>query len=199
MPPLLPTGDVIVHSGDLMPNRSFGIRSIEETWQPHWVAENLGRLAAWIGARPFLYTPGNHDYIDPTVALRAAGVDAHLLIGFAEVNGVGFYGHPWTPEFCGWNWMCGAVEMAERLAWFREMNDQGAIDVLVSHGPMYGVLDRNARGHRCGCPVLKKTLQEARHLPKAMLCGHLHEANGHVMWNGMHVSNAATTQRVVTV
>ncbi len=199
MPSLLADGDVIVHSGDLLPNRSFGMRQIEETFQPYWIDDRAKRLKAWIGDRPFLYTPGNHDYVDPTPRMREAGIDARLLCnGSAEIDGVTFYGSPWTPTFSDWNWMCGPVELRHHLAPAVEMLEQGAIDVFVSHGPMYGVLDRNAGGFRCGSEVIRDIMQTVRRPPKLFLHGHIHEAAGLQGWSrGVIVSNAACTQRCI--
>lgn len=191
--------DVIVHSGDMLPNKSYAIRPIEHTFQRYWIETNAPRFSAHYWTKPVLVTPGNHDFIDPTPFMRDVGIDARLLCnGPLEVDGVTFWGHPWTPTFCDWNWMCGPEEMAHHLAPAVEMMQQGAIDVFVSHGPMRGVLDRNRDGERCGCPVLRKTMQDVRHPPKLMLHGHIHEAAGVQGWTrGVVVSNAACTQRTL--
>lgn len=194
--------DVVVHSGDMMPNRTFGVKPVEHTFQKHWIEENAPRFHARYWAKPFLYVPGNHDYYDPTPVMRELGIDARLLCNaFMEVNGVGFYGSPWTPTFYDWNWMCGPKEMREHLAPLASLMERGAVDVLVTHGPMYGVLDRNQQGERCGCKVLRSVVREAAYAPKLHLHGHIHEQGGSVVpWSrGMVVSNAARTQQVVTV
>lgn len=202
MPALQADGDIIVHSGDMMPNRSFGIREIENAFQGYWVHDNVERMKAWIGERPFLYTPGNHDYVDPTPVMRDAGIDARLLCnGSLTIEGVRFYGSPWTPEFYGWNWMCAdAAEMRDNLQSAVDGFEEGTIDVFVCHGPMFGVLDRNASGERCGSKVLREVMQSAEHPPKLFLHGHIHEACGVQGWSrGVIVSNAACSQRVLTV
>lgn len=193
--------DVVVHSGDMMPNRSYGIRAIEQTFQPYWLEENVSKFPRRYREKPFLYTPGNHDYVDPTPYMRAAGIDARALCqGELEVDGVVFYGHPWTPTFYDWAWMCGPSEMAGHLEPLFDLTDRGRLDVLVSHGPMFGVLDRNRQGERCGCRVLRAAMQDFHKPPKALLHGHIHEAAGHIGWSrGLQVSNAATTQRIVTL
>lgn len=193
--------DAFVHTGDLCPNHSFGIRVIEQAFQPMWLAEHAPRWDPRYRSKPFLIVPGNHDFVDPTPPLRAAGIDARLVCnGLVDLDGVAFYGHPWTPIFYNWNWMCGPDEMRGHLSPLAELLEQGGIDVLMSHGPMFGVLDRNQDGERCGCKVLRDVLQDARHLPKLLLHGHIHEAAGVQGWSrGMVVSNAARTQRVVVV
>lgn len=200
-PPDPATYDVVVHSGDMMPNRSFGIREIENVFQRYWIEENAPKFHLDYWAKPFLYVPGNHDYVDPTPAMRLAGIDAKLLCNdVREVKGVRFYGSPWTPEFCGWNWMCGPTAMAEHLAPAKALMDKGLVDVLVTHGPMFGVLDRNREGDRCGCKVLREIVQGASAPPKLLLHGHIHEAAGYIGWTGeLRISNAALTQRIVTL
>jgi Icc-related predicted phosphoesterase len=65
---------------------------------------------------------------------------------------------------------------------------------------MFGVLDTNGNGNRCGSKVLRQTMQEARFPPRLLLHGHVHEAAGVTRWSrGVIVSNAATTQRVLEV
>lgn len=198
--PLSTDGDVVVHSGDLMPNRTFGIAQVEHAFQRYWVEDNAKRIRDWVGSRPFLLTLGNHDFIDPTQYLRDVGLDARLLHDGVELGGVRFCGFPWTPTFYDWAWMCGPVEMAERLRPAVDLMNRGDVDVFVSHGPMYGVLDRNRDGTRCGCKVLRETMQTVDVPPKLLLHGHIHEAAGWLGWsNGMTVSNAARTQRVLDI
>ena len=191
--------DVVVHSGDLMPNASFGVRAIERRFQPQWLEERLSNLPPRYRDQPMLLCPGNHDFVDPTPALRKAGVDARLLIGALEVGGVRFWGHPWTPTFYDWNYMCEPDAMEEHLAPVAERMARGEIDVLVSHGPMRGVLDRNQSGERCGCPVLRRVLEAASRRPRLVLCGHIHESAGEMQWKDVTVSNAACTQRILTL
>ncbi len=201
MPPLVGDFDVVVHSGDFCSNRTFGIRSIEETFQPHWLNEKAAKLRAWLGSKPVLVCSGNHDFVPVVPHLRAAGIAAHSLDdALVDIDGVSFYGFPWTPPFFDWNWMCGPIEMRHRLVPAIELMEQGGIDVFVAHGPMYGVLDRNQDGERCGSKVVREVMQSVRHAPRALLHGHIHESAGLIGWSrGMVVSNAATTQRIVTV
>jgi Icc-related predicted phosphoesterase len=206
MPALRGEFDVVVHSGDLMPNTpnttfDFVDPRVEKPFQRRWLATHAARLRAWLGDKPVLITPGNHDFVDAVPYLRRAGVEAVCLKdGARDIDGVTFYGTPWVPEFYDWNFMASPAERRRRFAPAARMLDAGEIDVFVSHGPIYGLLDRNTRGERCGCRVMREVIQSARHAPKLFLHGHIHEAAGVRRWlRGILVSNAATVQRVLTV
>lgn len=143
----------------------------------------------------FCSPPGNHDYIDPTPQLRAAGIDAISLENALHIHGgVHFYGFPYVGYLAGeWNYELGEREMTHRVAnipWEK-------IDVFVPHSPIYGVLDRNAQGERCGSKPLRIALQQQDRV-RLVLHGHIHNAAGVAEWKGIHISNAATTQRVLT-
>ncbi len=201
-------GEVIVHSGDMMPNRTRGIVPIEVAYQECWTTGNLPTLARVIGSRPFLYVPGNHDYYDPCPRMREAGINAWNLNGvglhFGTASctaGLRFAGFQYVPYFTGeWNYEVSATEMAARFDPVVALHP----DILVCHSPIYGVLDRNVEGERCGSTVIRNRMMSLFHdgpgLPKAYLHGHIHERGGSFQdWNGMLVSNAATTVREIVI
>lgn len=187
----------IVHTGDFCPNRTFGIRSIEETYQPYWIETRAAELRAWIGDRPILVVHGNHDFVDTVPHLRRAGIEAYNLDDKrVDLFGLIFHGFPWVPWFGDWNNMIGNTELTLRT----NALDLEGVDVLAMHSPIYGVLDRNQDGERCGSKPMREYLQNATHVPRYVLHGHIHESHGLQSWSrGMIVSNAATTQRVIDV
>lgn len=195
-----PRTDAIVHSGDIFP--TFKMASdrprLERGLQEQWIAANAERLVRWTQGLPFLYCTGNHDYTDGESALRDAGIDAHCLNGhIAEFAGLSFYGFPWTKFFTGtWNDELRAPEMGLRVAGIL------AVDVLVSHGPIAGILDRNSYGEGCGDPTILTSFLYDDDVPvprRAYLHGHIHESHGVRTWQGITVSNAATTQHILEI
>ena len=50
------------------------------------------------------------------------------------------------------------------------------LDVLVTHGPPLGILDRTYDGQHVGCEDLKRTVEDKR--PKLHVFGHIHEGYG---------------------
>ncbi len=49
-------------------------------------------------------------------------------------------------------------------------------DVLITHGPPHGILDRTFRGEQAGCADLRDALRRVR--PKLHVFGHIHEGYG---------------------
>ena len=49
------------------------------------------------------------------------------------------------------------------------------IDILLTHGPAYGILDE-VNGEHVGCEDLLNELDTI--CPKVLVCGHLHSAHG---------------------
>ena len=51
-------------------------------------------------------------------------------------------------------------------------------DVLISHEPPSGVLDRCIGGKRAGSRCLRSAVERAVAAPRLWLCGHIHEGAG---------------------
>ncbi len=191
--------DVVVHSGDFLPNKTRGFLPIEEPFQVQWMRDNHSTLRLMMvpSGVPFLVLRGNHDFINPAEYLFDCAWD--LSGKLVTVNGVKFFGYPFTPLFTGewWGELTPRQEEAamEGLLLVLERDKP---DVLVSHGPMYGLLDRNRQGERCGSQPLRDLLMlKTKHLPKIMLHGHVHEDHGKAVCGDMRVYNSATIAQVV--
>ena len=188
--------DIIVHTGDLFPNKTRGHREIEPAYQQEWLRKTVHEWARWCGGKPFVYIAGNHDFFDPVPIMRRAGIDAHSADGPVEIGGWRFMGLPDVPWMGGeWNHERVEAEIAERFAHVLEWRP----DVIVSHCPPYGVLDV-AYGNHIGSTSVATALLYGEHEPRAYLCGHCHEMGGkQAQLRNTIVSNAATTRRAVEV
>lgn len=194
--------DMIVHSGDLMPNITRGHKHIEEAYQEEWLEDNASRIKyLWANDKPFIYCSSNHDYADPVPALRDAGVDAYNCSEqLLTINGVKYYGLPFTKYYNGeWNYELQEHEIAHKLKPVTELIESGDIDVLVSHGPMYGFLDMNKYGEHCGSQALYHMIGNLYRPLKALLVGHIHESAGRTTFHKTIVSNAACVQHIITI
>ena len=59
----------------------------------------------------------------------------------------------------------------------------GRCDVLVTHEPPHGILDKTYRGDRAGSKQLRRVLDESKTKPLVYICGHIHDSRG-VVWHG---------------
>jgi len=158
----IPDGDVLVHCGD------FSHRgNLAET-------EAFGR---WFATQPHTFkvlVPGNHDAAteNPVARnlLRSLGIEV-LVDSGATIGGKRFHGSPWTPRFGDWAWMRDDADLAQYFDCIPHNPD-----VLVTHGPPYGILDRNDAGTLCGSQQLLHAVTRAR--PRLHVFGHIHEARG---------------------
>jgi len=175
---VLPKGDIILHAGDV------SSRGTEKE-----VLEFLD----WFGNLDYKYkifVAGNHDFffenasaekiekiIPPSVTyLNDSGI---------EVAGIKIWGSPITPWFFDWafNRQRG-VEIKKH--WDLIPKDT---DLLITHGPAHGILDKTKTGVVAGCEELLKKINETD--IKVHLFGHIHEGYGERFVNGVHYINAS--------
>jgi Icc-related predicted phosphoesterase len=113
-----------------------------------------------------------------------------LLDSACDVDGVAFYGSPWQPWFGGWafNFPRSDDDDVAFTTW-RRVPDK--TEVLVTHGPPYGILDRVARGGMSvGDRVLRERVATLGRL-RLHAFGHIHEAYGEVDIDGVRYANAS--------
>jgi Icc-related predicted phosphoesterase len=179
-PELIGDYNLIVHSGDMLPNMRPRAKLQEKLFQRDWIRENGERFKTWIGEKPFLFCSGNHDYIDPCDELKDLGINAiNLDNKMIEIDGVKFYGFPYVPYIGVWNWELIEREMRSAVERLVEIVDFHKIDVLVAHCPPYGILDMNMqRTHIGNVAMINAINYTIRNMPKLYLCGHAHESRG---------------------
>jgi predicted phosphohydrolase len=178
----VPHGDVLIHAGDA-------------TWQG--TLPEIQVFADWFGALPHLFkifVPGNHDYgFERQAHVAAAMVGppplTHVLMDSGcTISGVRFWGSPWQPEF--YNWAFNLPRGPELARHWDMVPD--VTDVLITHTPPFGVLDRTAEGERVGCVDMRAMLARVR--PALHVFGHIHAAYGSVIVR--HADGASPTQCV---
>lgn len=129
---------------------------------------------------------GNHDnsLLDGYTigfALDSCEYIDYLCDSGTEFEGLKIWGSPWTKTFPGMNPHCKAftVDTEEELAekWALIPDD---VDILITHGPPYGVLDGipNEDGSlfHVGSKSLRRQMERIN--PKLWVCGHIHEGYG---------------------
>jgi Icc-related predicted phosphoesterase len=174
---ILGSGDVLVHAGDIS---SMG--------KSHEITNFLN----WFGMTDFkhkIFIAGNHDFgfefhTDIAEEFKEKGI-IYLFDSEVVIDGVKFYGSPWQPEFHNWAFN---LPRGEKLAekWSKIPTNT---DILITHGPVYGILDYAPIGGHVGCEELYKKVFEVK--PKIHVCGHIHDSYGQKSIDGVEFLNAS--------
>lgn len=171
----VPDGDLLVVTGDLTKR---GTR------------EQLEAVDRWLGTlrhRHKVVIAGNHDFVleERPEAARWITNAVYLQDEGTTIEGLRVYGSPWQPRFFDW-----AFNL-DRGAPLRAVWDRipAGIDVLLTHGPPRGILDRTVRGEEVGCDDLREAVFRVR--PRLHVFGHIHEAYGEVTHQGIRFVNAS--------
>lgn len=172
----IPDADILVHAGD-----------ISSKGEKYTIEEFFEWMKFLTHVKYKIFIAGNHDKSFDT---KYGGKQKWLLdliedgkqhgIYYLEnsgvtLEGIRFYGMPWTPWFYGDFWAFNAKpeEMKEYVDAIPEC------DVLITHGPPKNILDRtNNGGGHVGCPELKRRIEELQ--PTLAVFGHIHEGNGYM-------------------
>jgi Icc-related predicted phosphoesterase len=130
-----------------------------------WVAElDVGRvIVCW----------GNHDYVGELPERELPPIGAEVVTDREiEVSGLRLYATPWTFTSPGvWAFDIPPATLERYMQAI-----PGGVDILVTHGPPLGVLDRVVTGDRVGSRALAEAVARVR--PRLHVFGHIHEARG---------------------
>jgi predicted phosphodiesterase len=181
--------DIFIHCGDIT-NRG--------------TLKELDKALDWIASLPFkhkIVVAGNHDVgLDkdkllkpkysrppyPSMTQREyliAQMESKGIIYLhpenprteIEVNGakLRIYGLPHTPEFF---FGPGAFARPRSQDTWNQVTEEHSYDILISHSPPRGILDKTMIGTRAGCDFFLAAIERVK--PLVALWGHIHEANG---------------------
>lgn len=204
--PTLPECDLVINSGDWMPNskfRQFG-NELEEQFQNQWLESKIEEIQAWLGARPMIFVQGNHDYTDPSQVLVKHKLNVvDITNKLIEYKGLTFYGFPYIPaedDAKSWNhrrrYGMMELEFDEVFSKLKEKNIE-QLDFFVCHCPPWDVFDTcPLQNRQFGNKVLTRRLEE-KFKPKHLLCGHIHGAGGQTEYRGVKVSQAARIINII--
>ncbi|HFA51599.1 MAG TPA: metallophosphoesterase [Bacteroidetes bacterium] len=174
----LPIGDLLIHAGDVSG------RGTE--------AEVLSFLD-WFASLDFKYKifiAGNHDYFfermtDAYVRNLIPDNIIYLNDEGTEIEGIKIWGSPVQPWF--YDWAFNRRRGREIDKHWKLIPDD--TDILITHGPAHGILDRTRNGSLAGCEDLLRRIKKVK--PKYHIAGHIHEAYGMVEKDGTTFINAS--------
>jgi Icc-related predicted phosphoesterase len=159
----VPDGDILIHAGDFtMFSESM---------------EAVADFNDWLGDLPHRFkaiVPGNHEFfLEADPSERTLLSNATVLINEGiEIEGLRLWGSPATPMYGG---AFGLSSAQDRKRLYARIPQN--IDVLISHGPPYGILDTAPiSGLHQGCHELLEAVMDIR--PKLHVFGHIHGAHG---------------------
>jgi Icc-related predicted phosphoesterase len=160
----LPGGDIIIHAGD-----------VSNVGKSNEIYDFLN----WFSTLPYkhkVFIAGNHDFgfeIMNEIApeYQELGV-TYLMDRMVEIDGLKIYGSPWQPRFYDWAFN---VDRGEAIAKKWEKIPEN-LDILITHGPPFGILDDTIQGQRVGCEELYKKVTQVK--PKYHIFGHIHYGYG---------------------
>lgn len=176
----IPEGDILIHAGDMSVKGSL---------------EELAAFDAFAATLPHpvkIVIAGNHDTCLERNPEEARAQLEHVVYLQDEsyfVEGLHLYGTPWQPCYNDWafNLPRGA---ALREKW--ELIPEG-VDILITHGPPYGIRDTSTKSEKLGCRELLEVVKLRK--PSFHIFGHVHEGAGEERRKHTHFINASSLTR----
>jgi predicted phosphohydrolase len=159
----VPDGDILIHAG------AFTMFSKN--------MKTVVDFNDWLGELPHrhkIVVPGNHEFfLEADPSSRFMLDNAVVLINEGtEIEGLRIWGSPVTPLYGG---AFGLSSATDRQRLYAQIPLD--IDVLVSHGPPFSILDTAPiSGLHEGCRELLDAVMRVR--PKLHVFGHIHTAYG---------------------
>lgn len=160
----LPEGDILIHAGDFT---GYG------------TSKEVFKFNKWLGTLPYkhiIIIAGNHDKAMEKEAALSYFTNAHYLQDTSiELEGIKFYGSPYTPIFMRWYFMDDEKGLARRYE-----NIPLDTDVVITHGPMRGIMDYVDNEYAAPRNVGSTSLfaKISSFYPKFHICGHIHSGHG---------------------
>lgn len=177
----VPAGDILVHAGDFALRNNF---------------KHLQSGLEWFASQPHaikIFVGGNHDHAieaKPTFKSREKQHQEEvkqqiqqytrrrsviylehqtkeIIVGERKLK---VFGSPFTLWHGPGAWRYNQKEDIWKNA------IQSGTDLVIVHGPPFGILDRNRHGQPCGCKHLMNRLQQVQ--PALAVFGHMHEGFG---------------------
>lgn len=175
----IPEVDILLHTGDFTDGGTP-----KEVWD----------FFDWFRQQPAkhkIVIAGNHDYYmeQGEIAQVQSCIPSNVIYlnnEMVEVEGLRIWGSPIQPTFLNMAFNRNPGKEIQSY-WDLIPND---IDILLTHGPAFGILDRTLTNKKAGCKELRKAIEEKK--PRMHICGHIHEGYGNMWHKGMLFINASS-------
>lgn len=174
----LPHGDVLVHCGDF--TNTGTPKEIESFMDWFYQQPHRHKLVVW----------GNHEI--PYFMYHKPKKYPNILCNTSiTIDNIKFWGHPALPP--DYNYQDTGVPWV--FDSFQDSNDvmssiPSDTDVVLTHSPPYGILDRTRTGFMIGNEELMVHISD-RVRPKICIFGHVHNPGFHINEYGTYFYNTA--------
>lgn len=174
----LPSGDMILHAGDV---------------SSHGTEKEVKDFLEWFEGLDYqhkIFIAGNHDFFFENSAKEKITSIIPPSITYLNdsgitIEGVKIWGSPISPWF--FDWAFNRQRGTEiKKHWDLIPEDT---DILMTHGPVHGILDKTKTGVDAGCEELLKKIDGSN--IQLHLSGHIHEGYGERVVNGIRYINAS--------
>ncbi len=162
---LLKGGDMLIHAGDVC-NR--GIESEVVAFLNWFKIQNYKHK---------IFIAGNHDWFFERATVEQINEIIPKEVIYLNdsgvcIDGINIWGSPIQPTFFDWAFNRDRGKEIDKHWQLIPKN----IDILITHGPPFGILDQTICGEAVGCEMLLEKVNEIE--PKLHVFGHIHEGYG---------------------
>jgi len=174
----LSSGDMIIHADDVSGRGG---------------KDEIISFLDWYSKLDFKYKifiAGNHDFFFEKASKEEVNAIIpsdiiYLNDSGITIEGIKIWGSPVQPWFFDWAFNRQRGTDIQKH-WALIPDDT---DILITHGPAQGMLDKTVRGESVGCADLLHRINEVK--PKFYIAGHIHEAYGRMKMHGVEYINAS--------
>lgn len=187
----IPNGDILIHAGDFTKKGTelevLAFSSLLKSLPHKHKVIVAGNHDSPFDVKNYESIIRKHRTVpcDPFKVKRLLSPFYYLEDSFVEVEGYKIWGTPWTKRH-----YIGAFNSHDKdllASMFNQIPD--GMDIIVSHSPPLGILDRTRDNKSVGSGSLARVV--ARIKPKVHIFGHIHESHGHAYVDGTTYINAS--------
>jgi Icc-related predicted phosphoesterase len=158
-------GDMLIHAGDVC-NRGMEYEVLSFL---NWFKIQDYKYKVFIaGNHDWFFEQETDDYIQKIIPKEVI----YLNDSGVCINGFNIWGSPIQPTFFDWAFNRDSGAAIDKHWQLIPKNT----DILITHGPPFGILDKTMRGEAVGCEMILKKVNEIK--PKLHVFGHIHEGYG---------------------
>lgn len=179
--PKLEGGDVLIVAGDLTCSHTI---------------KEFSKFFTWLEKQDYkhkIVIGGNHDsFLQQVVSYGEKSINLgknekgqynyyYLCEASIVIDGIKFFGTPWTKTFPGISYLCKAFTVdSDKMLKHKWKAIPDDTNVLITHSPPFGILDTveryNEKPESVGSISLRETIERIQ--PRLHIFGHIHNGYG---------------------